>query len=275
MTEYLESSERLNTIIKTDEFIQKYECYKKSTEVTDLINFLNNIELNKKYFRLTTNNKIGKNKHYRNKNISKDTLTIKEINSYLNKLTDRNVHKITNEIKIRLENKSYLNNMIIANILDKCIQQHQYITYYIQVLLNIYKELPELNKIIQKHIDTLYEQINTNDINTEQSEYLQFCDKNKQLDLLIGYSILITELEKAKILENKIIDCLNNLINTINDHPSEEERYKGCQCLYNIFKSFYDDNILPQGFIDRLELLKNKEKVMKIKFKIMDILERK
>ena len=275
MTEYLESSQKLNTIIKTDEFIQNYKAYKKTSEVKSLLNFLNSIELNTKYFRLTTNNKIGKNKYYRNKNISKDTLSIKEINSYLNKLTDRNVNKITNGIRLKLEKKPYLNNMIIINILDKCIHQHQYITYYIQVLLNIFKDVPDLNSIIETHTDNLYKKINTTDINTEQSEYLQFCDKNKQLDLLIGYSILITELEKCNILQNKIIDGLNNLINTINGHTSDEERYKGCQCLYNIFKSFYEDNILPQGFIDKLESLKNKEKVMKIKFKIMDILERK
>ena len=128
MTEYLESSEKFNTIIKTDKFIQNYECYKNSDSVQSFLHFLDSIELNTKYFRLTTNNKIGKNKRYRNKNISNDTLSIKEINSYLNKLTNQNVDKIINEIKKRLVNKSYLNNMIIENILEKCINQAQYIT---------------------------------------------------------------------------------------------------------------------------------------------------
>ena len=275
MTEYLESSEKFNTIIKTDKFIQNYECYKNSDSVQSFLHFLDSIELNTKYFRLTTNNKIGKNKRYRNKNISNDTLSIKEINSYLNKLTNQNVDKIINEIKKRLVNKSYLNNMIIENILEKCINQPQYITYYIQVLLRIYGDLSDFNKLVQDNINTLYKKIYATDINTEQSEYLQLCDKNKQVDLLIGYSILITELEKHKILENKIIEALNTLINTIDKSTNDNERYNGCQCLYSIFKSYYGDNILPQGFINKLETLQNKEKVMKIKFKIMDILERK
>ena len=165
--------------------------------------------------------------------------------------------------------------MIIENILEKCINQPQYITYYIQVLLRIYGDLSDFNKLVQDNINTLYKKIYATDINTEQSEYLQFCDKNKQVDLLIGYSILITELEKHKILENKIIEALNTLINTIDKSTNDNERYNGCQCLYSIFKSYYGDNILPQGFINKLETLQNKEKVMKIKFKIMDILERK
>ena len=55
-----------------------------------------------------------------------------------------------------------------------------------------------------------------------------------------------------------------------------DRKYKSVQCLYNIFKSYYEeDTELPQGFIDKLTHLKNNEKSMKIKFKLMDILERK
>ena len=41
-----------------------------------------------------------------------------------------------------------------------------------------------------------------------------------------------------------------------------DEKYKSVQCLYNIFKSYYEeDTELPQGFIDKLTHLKDNEKV--------------
>ena len=54
-----------------------------------------------------------------------------------------------------------------------------------------------------------------------------------------------------------------------------DEKYKCVQNLYNIFKSYYGISILPQGYIDKLKGLIEKETSMKIKFKLMDILDRK
>ena len=275
MEEY--SEEDYNNLLNDPVYSDKYEEYKeKNKSIKDFNNFLNSIELNTKYFRLTTNSKIGKNKFYRNKNISKDTLSIKEINSYLNKLTENNTDKIIENIKVRLDNKSYLNDMIIENILSKCIQQPSYINCYIEVLLNIFHNYERLYEKIEGSVDILYEKIMKDTDEVEASEYLQFCAKNKKLDLLIGYSILITELEKKSIFDDKIHKFLNFFLDIIDNHENMDERYRGVQCLYNIFKSYYEeDTELPQGFIDKLNLLKNKEKSMKIKFKLMDILERK
>ena len=58
-------------------------------------------------------------------------------------------------------------------------------------------------------------------------------------------------------------------------NDNSAEKYKCSQCLYNIFKSYYGESILPQGYIDKInELIKN-ENNMKIKFKLMDIIERR
>ena len=64
-------------------------------------------------------------------------------------------------------------------------------------------------------------------------------------------------------------------MNELDVCDDKEERYKCIQCLYSIFKSFYSESLLPEGYIQKLNELKSKEKDMKIKFKIMDIIERK
>ena len=43
----------------------------------------------------------------------------------------------------------------------------------------------------------------------------------------------------------------------------------------NIFKSYYGEYILPEGYNQNLKKLIKSEKSMKIKFKMMDIIERK
>ena len=147
--------------------------------------------------------------------------------------------------------------------------------YYIELLCEIYKDSPKLNKLIGEKSEYFYKNIMENNIDKNQSEYLQYCDKNKHLDLLIGYSLLITELEKNKILTNRINPSLISLLDELKNNDDTDEKYKCIHCLYNIFKSYYEDLLLPQGYIDKLnELIKN-EKSTKIKFKLMDIVERK
>ena len=265
------SLSELDEIFNNKKFLDEYsKNYQNKKE--EFCNFLDSIELNTKYFRLTTNNKIGQNIRFKNKNISNDTIIIKEINSYLNKFNDNNFDKILEEIKKRIKNKDYLKGIIIENILNKCIIHSAYNEYYIDILLNLYKDI---NKTIQSYTDKIYKDLIDKEIDKTQSEYLQFCDKNKNLDLLIGYSLLITELEKKNIINDKIGPLLNKLIDIILINEDIDEKYKCVQNLYNIFKSYYGSSILPQGYIDKIKSSIDKEKTMKIKFKLMDILDRK
>jgi len=270
------SEEEYGKIFGSPEFEEGYKnyCVDKKEQI-ELTKFIESIKLNTKYFRLTTNSKIGQNKRFRNKNISEDTLAIKEINSLLNKLTDRNVGIIGEKIAIRLKGKDYLKKMMVDNILHKCVIQSHYNFYYITILIQIYKDIPNLNALIESNTDQIYHKIKNEVIDLNQSEYMQFCDKNKKLDLLIGHSLLITELEKLNIISNKIIPSLNELIEIISVTQDLDEKYKCVQCLYNIFKSYYGDSLLPQGFTDKLNLIVKSEKSNKIKFKVMDIIERR
>ena len=71
-------------------------------------------------------------------------------------------------------------------------------------------------------------------------------------------------------LESRIIATLK-----MNPDLSEDELYKCVLCLYNIFKVIYTDKPIQQKYIDRLNDIKSTTRFMKIKFKIMDILERR
>ena len=265
------SEDMINELFESEKFLSDYTEYiKDNNDLNELKGFINSIELNKKYFRLEMNKKHGYKKKYKNQNIGSDTLSIKEINSLLNKLTDNNILSIRRKIKDKLIHKEYLTEMIIESILDKCIVHTPYIALYIELIQYLYSDNQNINSIISTISDTINEMAAT-----ATSEYLIMCEKNKKLDKLIGHSILITELEKKKIVTGKIHPILENFISVLSECEEDEEKYKCVQCLYNVFKSYYGTYILPEGYIQKLKILIDSEKSNKIKFKMMDIIERK
>ena len=81
------SIQDFNNILDSNEFKLNYNDYITKKECSEFSDFINSIELNKKYFRLEMNKKKGyRNKH---KNMSDDTIAIKEITSLLNKVSDK------------------------------------------------------------------------------------------------------------------------------------------------------------------------------------------
>ena len=269
------SKEKINELIDDETFLNDYNDYiHKNKDLIELKKFIDSIQLNKKYFRLEMNKKQGYRKKHKNQNISNDTLSIKEINSLLNKLTDKNILSIREKIKSKLIHKEYLTELIIENILEKCIVHTPYIELYLELIHYLYSKDKIINDMIYQLTNKIYELIINKEISGD-SDYLIMCEKNKKLDKLIGHSILMTELEKKKIVINKIHSTLDNFINILSDCEEDEEKYKCVQCLYNIFKSYYGEYLLPEGYNQKLKQLIESEKSMKIKFKMMDILERK
>jgi len=265
------SKSEVDEIFKTESFINNYNDYiYKNNEINNFIDFINKIKLNKKYFRLEINKNNFKYKN-KNKFVGDDTLSIKEVNGLLNKLTDKNLLIIQDKIKSKLENKDYLTELIIENILEKCIVHTTYIPIYIELIQYLYKGV---NTLIMNLADKIYNDIN-NKLITEDSDYLIMCEKNKKLDKLIGYSILITELEKSNIISGKLHSNLENFILILSECDQDEEKYKCVQCLYNILKSYYGDCVLPEGYNQKLKILIQNEQSKKIKFRMMDIIDRK
>lgn len=262
----------LNGIFDSNEFVLNYDDYIKKKECSEFSDFIDGIELNKKYFRLEMNKKKGyRNKH---KNMSDDTIAIKEITSLLNKVSDQNILSVRQKIKDKIVGKDYLRDMILENILQKCILHTIYIDLYIDLIHYLYPHSEKIYTKIDQCSDKIYRDIQNLEIKGE-SDYLIMCESNKKLDKLIGHSLLITELEKKKIVTGKIHPVIDEFINTLKDCDDDDNKYKCVQCLYTIFKSFYGEYILPEGYNIKLNELIGNEKSMKIKFKMMDILERR
>ena len=263
----------LNAIRKSPEFKSGCEEYHKiNKQVEDLKVFIDSIQLNSKYFRLSIN--TG-GKKYKNRNLGEDTIAIKEVNSYLNKLTDRNVSKITREIQQRLCGREYLRELIMTSVIEKSLIHTTYIPIYLGLVRHLYGSDKQWGSILERLIDVIYHDFTTVLVNPEESTYLQFCAKNKKLDKLIGHSLLITECEKLKIVKDKIHPILSQMFVVMKDESDDSERYKCVQCLYNILKSLYGDSLLPEGYSVQIKDLIQSETSMKIKFKMMDMIDRK
>lgn len=263
------SEKEIKSIYSNSDFIQGLTLQNKNDEINQLITFLDSIKLNTKYYRLTTNKNNGKYK----KLISDDTVFLKDLNSILNKLTDNNLQKLSDKIKTRISGKNHLKLMIIRTILEKSSVHMSYIAVYVDLLTKLYPKIDSV--IIQKILDDMYQSIHNKNINTDQSEYLQFCDKNKKIDLIICHTYLVCECEKKELIENKIHPLINDLINEYSKSDDEDDRFRSIKCLYTIFGSIYENKEIPKEYIDKLTECKSSEKSMKIKFKIMDILEKK
>ncbi len=267
------SEQELGEIRESSEFQEGYKEYKESSEsFHELANFVDGIKLNSKYFRLTMNTR-QRGRKFRNRNLGEDTIAIKEINSYLNKLTDKTLDKMTQKIQERLSGREYLREMIFQSVIDKCLLYTMYIQSYLQLMCNLHED-NEWHGPFVKLVEESYQQLLNSETNQEQSDYLQFCDKNKRLDKLIGHSLLMLECEKRNMVHNQVHPRLNEMINTMKT-SEEEERYKCVQCLYSVLKELYGDSELPEGYRSPLDDLIKSESSMKIKFKMMDIIERR
>ena len=230
--------------------------------IQKLIDFLDNIETNKKYYRIG----VQKNKRYK-KEITPDTENIKNINSLINKITDANYIIIKEKI-IKSINKEYFIPMIVENLIEKSILHHRYIPLYVGVL----KEIVSQNKVrlVTKNCDKHFNNFFKNRVvNEKDTFYEKLCSENKNIDNIIGLSILITHLEKESILEGYIEKVLDPFMNTIDD-VNDLELFKMLTSFYNISQIYYEE--LPTKYKEKILEQKEKTTSSKIKFKIMDIL---
>ena len=255
------SFEKVIDLFESTSFQGSFEEYKSKNkkEIQKLINFLDSIETNKKYYRIG----VQKNKKYR-KIQNEDTEDIKNINSLVNKLTETNFEIIKSSI-VKLINKEHLIPYIIETIIEKSILHHRYVHLYVSIL----KEINNKNKIsfITKRCDKYYDDF-FNKFNINGTSYEDLCKRNKNIDNIIGLSILITHLEKEEIISNYVEKVLDPFMEKI-DKVGEEEIFKMLTSFYNISQLYYEE--IPSKYKGKLVELKEKNTV-KIKFKIMDIL---
>ena len=272
------TEEQVNALFTDPVFCEKYnEIYRERTELTEFSQFINSIELNTKYFRLAMSKG---SKKYKNRNLGEDTIAIKEVKSYLNKISDRNYTKLSNEIKMRLEGREYLMNMLIDTIIDKCILNTPYIDIYLKLVREVYSSQSAWKRQVELAMDKAYQALTSptkrEDASLdEESEYLKFCEKNKLLDRLVGHSLLVTECEKQDIIKGRFETSVQAMCDLMKEETDSDEKYKCVQCLYGMLDSFYGSSPLPEKYQETLKKLIETETSMKIKFKMMDMVERR
>ena len=265
------SVDSLRDLFLSEQYISDKNEYKQqnSENLSKVIHYLNSIEINKNYYR--TGIKI-KNPRYKKK-VSDDTQFIKSFKMSLNKMSSINYTTICSTIITEISTKKHLYPLLLQYIFEQSLLQHTYSKYYAELVNMLHNKFNDLD-LINKNIDLSYQTI-TKPVLQDSSEYSNLCSKNKQIDQLIGHSIFVSELEMKGIIKNKIDVSIQSILEQMNSELSEDELYKCVLCLHNIFKVIYNDKPIHQEYIDSLTSIKDKLKFMKIKFKIMDILERR
>jgi hypothetical protein len=164
--------------------------------------------------------------------------------------------------------------MILETLVEKCLIYPQYIPVYLTLLGDVF-EGSNIHPAFVECIHTVFDKVLKAEIDTNESEYLQFCDKNKRLDKVIGHSLLLAECEKRHIVEGKIHPRVIYLLKILGETSDTDEKYKGVQCVYTIFKSLYGGKLLPPHYHKTVDTLIKLETSPKIKYKLMDVLERR
>jgi len=251
-------------IFNNGSFESELKAYQLTNDkaIQSLVDFLDNIETNKKYYRIG----VQKNQRYR-KTTTEDTENIKNINSLINRITETNYEKIKVDI-IKKINKDYFIPLIVENLIEKSILHHRYIPLYVGVLKEIESQskLRLINKNCDKHFNNFFK---NKIVNEKDTFYEKLCSENKNIDNIIGFSILITHLEKEGILNGCVEKVLDPFMNTI-DEANDIELFKMLTSFYNISQIYYQE--IPEKYKQLMIEQKEKTKSSKIKFKIMDIL---
>lgn len=251
------SEQTCEEVFSSKEFLNCFERNYTNKNKEQLISFLNNIDTNKKYYKMG----IHKNKRFKRvENI--DTTNIKSINSLLNKLTTENYKIIIQDILKLVQ--SHILTYIIENIIQKSLLHHIYIELYVE-LLNSINEKHNINFLLNKELNKIYTNLINEKNNSETYENL--IKKNNNLDTISGLSILITHLEKKNNIQNNSKKIINDLLEKV-DYNDLDNLYKIILCIFNIIKI---NTSLKSEYSDKLDLIKSNKINSKIKFKIMDI----
>jgi hypothetical protein len=255
--------EELVNSLTTQSILDEYKLYKtkNNKKYSDIIDFLNSIETNKQYYKLSVS---YKNVRYKN-SLCEDTSVIKIINTKLNQCTNKNVNTIKYDIYELIKNKIHLLPTVIENIIEKSILQTIYIKHYIDILKSLNNE-EYIKSTIQKMYDTIF---NKQCAKKNDSLYIQLCKVNKHFDIMNGFSILIVHLECEGLINNKINDLIQYIF-TILDGSDVIEPYKYISTLYNITEV---KNSYMKPYSDKIVNMINTTKCMKSKFKLQDLLD--
>jgi hypothetical protein len=201
-------------------------------------------------------------------NFNKEEL-IKKINSYLNKLTDKNF-EVMNANIISLLNSEFVIKNTIDFILDKAISQHTFIKLYAKILNNI-SMTNNLHNIYENYFDAHILKLNNDDF-INDSSYDLFCRYLNNKDKLIGLFLLLIELYNIENVSSNMIEkYISLLLKLIDDSVDNNlvETYTECLCktICSLTSNFYEK------YTDKLNQYKTDKNKFKprMRFMIMDV----
>ena len=260
------TTEETNKLFLNKDFLATYAKYKQNNpQCKELIEFLDRIDVNVNYFKTGI---TVKNKKYR-KPVDNDSAAIKEINSSLNKVSDMNKEKISQEILRIYHKNTHLLPFIIDIIFQKTLCHHNYIPCYVYLL----QKIGDKRNIMLQSLQKIKSELDLFHVDTDKSQYDKLCQENKYTDKLIGFSMLLVELELNQIIQGQIGESIDKIFMLVQNINSEKDIYRSLSCLEIIFKKLYKDEDIPKSYVHKLETLKTETESMKIRFKIMDILD--
>ena len=224
--------------------------------------------------------KLSSNKWYRKRFMTNDEKVKKNINSLLNKLTDKNYEEITDlTLSLKLDNFILL-EYLCKNIIDKCILEKQYIKNWSFLINKVFS-----NNLKKWNYNDTYLYKIFIDLCQKKFERFLSCDYHSKLcDLYhkdidafyklknkyCNFILLISELYLIGFIsENKIKSIFNCFLGNQDNYYNLElaiiitDHLKN-DSLQKIFLNEYIINLLNYNNINK-----------KIKFMIMDILESK
>ena len=209
-------------------------------------------------------------------NLSDDEKIETELNSYLNKLTNKTFDTLSAKI-LKIYKENDITAFLINSIFDKSILQPFFCPYYVKILKLLEMDMEEkLNEKIEQYLDI----IDNNSVSTQTDiTYDEFCENNKKKKIKCGYSQFIGELYLNKLLDYSII--MKNLhyfienLNTILSNEDEMEQLEdNIICLGKLFETV-KNAMKPE---DKNKLIKylnvfirNDKMPKRFKFKLMDL----
>ena len=248
------------------EIFYEHYIYLNNYKTIELKSFLDEIELNKNYFRtgLKTNRKVSQNKE-------SDTYTIQLLNNNLNKISNINKDSIIKSIIKECSVKKHLYSYFFDTILKKTITHSNYIECYASIINELVDDsskdkLLKSIKLIKKDIN-----IHHNIISTDNKTYENLCDMNLYTEKLYGLNLLLVKLEKLGVLKDYIHENLDELFNILQNTNDDNIIFRVLSCLEQMNNEIKD--LLNESSRNKLLILKESSKP-KNKFKIMDILDK-
>ena len=110
-----------------------------------------------------------------------------------------------------INKNEHLLNLVIESILEKCILHNNYIYIYINIIERINSE-KDIIRVLNNTLEKYYKFIFEEEIEKSDNIYDNLCNENKRTDNMIGYLMLMTYLDKDKLICDKINSLIENIL---------------------------------------------------------------